>query len=100
MYRLFEVGKDYEGPIYTCAFIENKDVFGLTVNLNVFNLTDGARTRSTARVYDGYRDTAPVLFVETPQPQRRADLSSSGSRARSSAAFALAAREAARSMAG
>ena len=39
--RLFEVGQDYEGPIYTFAFIENKDVFGLTVNLNVFNLTGG-----------------------------------------------------------
>jgi hypothetical protein len=46
--RLSEVGKDYEGPIYTFAFIENKDVFGLTVSLNMFNLT-GGRACSTAR---------------------------------------------------
>jgi hypothetical protein len=62
-YRLGEVGLDYEGPIYTWAFIEHKDVFGLTVNLNVFNLTDG-RAIFERTVYGGYRDTAPVLFVE------------------------------------
>jgi hypothetical protein len=62
--RLFETGKDYEGPIYSFAYIENKDVFGLTVNLNVFNLTDG-RGLFHRTVYGGYRDTAPVLFVES-----------------------------------
>lgn len=61
--RLFEVGKDYEGPIYTFAFIENKDVFGLTVNLNMFNLTGGEGIFYRT-VYDGLRDRSPVLFVE------------------------------------
>lgn len=68
--RLFEVGKDYEGPIYTFAFIENKDVFGLTVNLNVFNLT-GGRGFFDRTVWTGYRDRSPISFVES----RRLDVS-------------------------
>lgn len=68
--RLTEVGKDYEGPIYTFAFIENKDVFGLTVNLNVFNLS-GGRGFYDRTVWDGYRDRSPILFVES----RRLDVS-------------------------
>jgi hypothetical protein len=68
--RLFEVGKDYEGPIYTFAFIENKDVFGLTVNLNVFNMT-GGRAIFDRTVWTGYRDCSPISFVES----RRLDVS-------------------------
>jgi len=62
-YRLSEVGLDYEGPIYTYGFIENKDVFGLTVRGEIFNLTDG-RHIVHRTVYDGYRQGAPVLFRE------------------------------------
>jgi len=61
--RLFEVGRDYEGPVYTFAFIENKDVFGLTVNLNMFNLTGGQGIFDRT-VYTGLRDRTPVSFVE------------------------------------
>lgn len=61
--RLFEVGREYEGPIYTYAFIEHKDVLGLTVNFQVFNITDG-RSIFHRTVYSGPRDTAPPLFVE------------------------------------
>jgi hypothetical protein len=61
--RLFEVGKNFEGPIYTYAFIENKDVFGLTVNFNVFNLT-GGKAIFERTVWNGLRDRSPVLFVE------------------------------------
>lgn len=68
--RLFEVGRDYEGPIYTFAFIENKDVFGLTVNLNMFNLTAGQGIFDRT-VYTGLRDRSPVLFRE----RRRTDIS-------------------------
>lgn len=68
--RLFEVGKDYEGPIHTFAFIENKDVFGLTVNLNVFNMT-GGRAIFDRTVWTGYRDCSPISFVES----RRLDVS-------------------------
>jgi len=68
--RLFEVGQDYEGPVYTFAFIENKDVFGLTVNLNVFNLT-GGQGLFDRTVYTGLRDRSPIAFVE----RRRLDVS-------------------------
>ncbi|MGB3166474.1 MAG: TonB-dependent receptor plug domain-containing protein [Alteraurantiacibacter sp.] len=63
-YRLGEVGLNDEGPIYTFAFLEHKDVFGMTANLSVFNLTDG-RGRTDRYVYDGYRDRSPLLFRET-----------------------------------
>ncbi len=63
-YRLSEEGRQYEGPIYTFAFVEHKDVFGMTANLTVFNLTDG-RTRLDRYVYAGYRDRSPLLFRET-----------------------------------
>jgi hypothetical protein len=68
--RLFEVGQDYEGPVYTFAFIENKDVFGLTVGLNMFNLTGGQGIFDRT-VYTGLRDRSPVSFVE----RRRLDVS-------------------------
>jgi len=61
--RLFEVSRDYEGPVYSYAFIENKDVFGLTVNLNVFNLTAGQGIFDRT-VYAGLRDRSPVSFNE------------------------------------
>ncbi len=61
--RLYETGVNYEGPIYTYAFIENKDVFGLTASLNVFNLTAG-ESINRRYVYAGLRDRSPLLFVE------------------------------------
>lgn len=61
--RLFETSRDYEGPIYSYAFIENKDVFGLTVNLQVFNLT-GGQAIYTRTAYQGLRDRSPVAFYE------------------------------------
>lgn len=62
-YRLSQVELNYEGPTYTRAFIEHKDVFGLTANLNVFNLTDG-RAIYRRTVYDGLRTGGNVLFHE------------------------------------
>ena len=61
--RLFETGRNYEGPVYTFAFIEHKDVFGLTVNLQAFNLTSG-ESYNERIVYGGLRDRSPILFVE------------------------------------
>ena len=63
-YRLFEVGRDYEGPIYTYAFVENKDVFGLTVRAQFFNVTNGRRILDRT-VYTGLRDRSPVAFHES-----------------------------------
>jgi hypothetical protein len=62
-YRLSEVSRDYEGPIYTHAFVEHKDVFGMTVNLLFFNLTNG-RAIYHRTVYTGLRDSSSVLFTE------------------------------------
>ena len=62
-YRPSEVGRDFEGPIYTYAFIEHKDLFGLTANLQVFNLTNG-NARFERTVWDGYRDRSPLVFSE------------------------------------
>lgn len=67
--RLFEVGRGYEGP-YTFAFIENKDVFGLTVNLNMFNLTAG-QDHFDRTIYTGLRDRSPIATIE----RRRSDIS-------------------------
>ncbi len=61
--RLGEIGRDDEGPIYTFAFVEHKDVLGMTANFQVFNITDG-RARFRRTVYDGYRDRSPALFQE------------------------------------
>lgn len=62
-FRLSEVGREYEGPVYTRAFIEHKDVFGLTVNLMVFNLTNG-RAIYHRTAYTGLRDSSSALFIE------------------------------------
>jgi len=62
-FRLSEVGREYEGPVYTRAFIEHKDVFGLTVNLMVFNLTNG-RAIYHRTVYNDLRDSSSTLFIE------------------------------------
>jgi hypothetical protein len=62
-YRLNEIGKNYEGPAYTFAFIERKNFYGMTVNFNVFNMTDG-RYNSHRTVYTNRRDNSPVSFTE------------------------------------
>ena len=62
-YRLSQEEINYEGPAYTSAFVEHKDFFGLTVNFNVFNLTDG-RAIYRRTVYDGLRTDGNVLFHE------------------------------------
>ena len=62
--RLFETGRDFEGPVYTFGFIEHKDVFGLTVNFNVFNIAGGDKSFFNRTVYTGLRDRSPISFIE------------------------------------
>lgn len=62
-HRLNEVGRDIEGPIFDSYFVENKDVFGMTVRLDVINLAN-ARHNLYRTVYTGRRDTSPVDFIE------------------------------------
>ena len=62
-FRLSEVGLGWEGPTWAGVFVENKDVFGLTVRVAVNNILN-ARDRLDRRVYDGFRDRSPIAFVE------------------------------------
>ncbi|GAA3998905.1 TonB-dependent receptor plug domain-containing protein [Sphingomonas humi] len=63
-YRLTEVGRQFEGPVWVSAFVENKDVLGMTVRGEVSNLSN-TRSRWDRVVYAGRRNVAPIDFVET-----------------------------------
>jgi hypothetical protein len=63
-FRLNEVGRQFEGPVWAGAFVENKDVYGLTVRAGVGNLLN-ARSRWNRTVYTGRRNSAPIDFTET-----------------------------------
>jgi hypothetical protein len=63
-YRLSQVSLEYEGPTYTFGFVEHKDFHGLTVNIQVFNMTDG-RAIFHRTVYDGLRTDGNVSFHES-----------------------------------
>jgi hypothetical protein len=62
-YRLTEVGRFWEGPIWADVYAENKNVFGLTVRAGISNLV-GADSMWDRTVYTGRR-TGPVAFIET-----------------------------------
>lgn len=62
-YRLTEVGRAWEGPLWIGAFVENKDVLGLVVRASVSNLAN-ARSRWDRRIYSGFRDVSPVIQRE------------------------------------
>lgn len=61
-YRLTEVGRQWEGPVWTSLYVENKDVFGLTVRATVTNLM-AATSMWDRTVYQGRR-TGPIAFIE------------------------------------
>ena len=61
-FRLNEVGRVWEGPVWGDLYVEHKDVYGLTVRAGVYNLT-GADSKWDRTVYVGRR-TGPVDFVE------------------------------------
>jgi hypothetical protein len=62
-YYLTEVFRAWEGPLFGNLFVEHKNVFGLSVRLTAGNLP-GARHIFNRTVYDGFRDTSPILFVQ------------------------------------
>jgi hypothetical protein len=62
-YRLNELGRQYEGPVWLGVFVENKDVFGLTMRASASNLLN-ARSRWDRTVYSGRRNNAPIDFIE------------------------------------
>ncbi|MEO5868207.1 MAG: TonB-dependent receptor [Sphingomonas sp.] len=61
-YYLDEVNQGWEGP-YTSAFVEFKNVAGLKVNFEVFNLNNG-HVRYNRTVYTGRRNDTPIAFIE------------------------------------
>lgn len=61
-YRLTEVGRLWEGPVWGAVYVENKDVYGLTVRAGVHNLI-AADSMWDRTVYAGRR-TDPVDFIE------------------------------------
>jgi hypothetical protein len=61
-YRLTEVGRRWEGPVWGSLFVEHKDVFGMTVRATAGNLL-GARSLWDRDVYVGRR-TGPLDYRE------------------------------------
>jgi hypothetical protein len=61
-YRLTEVGRQWEGPVWGNLYVEHKDVMGLTVRATVGNVL-GARSMWARTVYEGRR-TGPVAYFE------------------------------------
>lgn len=62
-FRLTEVGRQFEGPVFASVFVEHKDLFGLSVRATAGNLFN-ARSRWDRVVYAGRRNVAPIEFVE------------------------------------
>ena len=63
-FRLNEVGRQFEGPVFASVFVEHKDLLGLTVRATAGNIVN-ARSRWDRVVYAGRRNTAPIDFIET-----------------------------------
>ncbi len=63
-FRLNEIGRQFEGPVFAGVFVEHKDVLGLTVRATVGNVLN-ARSRWDRIVWAGRRNKAPIDFVET-----------------------------------
>jgi len=61
-YRLTEVGRLWEGPVWDSVFVEHKDVAGMTVRASVTNLI-GARSFWQREVYVDRR-TGPLDYYE------------------------------------
>jgi hypothetical protein len=62
-YFLTEVYRSWEGPVWAGVYVEHKNVFGMTVRADAFNLLN-ARHRWTRYVYTDWRDTAPISFIQ------------------------------------
>lgn len=67
-FRLGEISRSVEGPLFGNVYVENKDVLGLTVRTTLGNVFRGGNQLDRV-VYAGRR-TGPIAFVE--QRRRRA----------------------------
>jgi hypothetical protein len=62
-YRRSSVDHTHEGPVFAEVFVENKDVFGLTMRVGVDNIVN-ARSRRERDVFTGLRGASPISFRE------------------------------------
>lgn len=62
-YRRTQVDRLWEGPIWLGAFVEHKNVMGLTVRAEVANMTN-ARSRRDRVIYESLRGTSPIALTE------------------------------------
>jgi hypothetical protein len=62
-YFLTEVFRSWEGPWFVSAYIEDKNVMGMTVRAQVGNIFN-ARHRWTRYVYQDWRDRSPLDFYQ------------------------------------
>src|SRR5438270_2467031 len=65
-YFLTEIIRTLDIPLAFGAFVEHKNVMGLTVRASVFNIFGGRHGLHTVDrvVYSGFRDRAPIAFFE------------------------------------
>ena len=61
-YRLTEVGRFWEGPVWGSLFVERKDFHGLTLRFNAGNLTNAMSMWDRVVYVD--RRTGPVDYIE------------------------------------
>lgn len=59
-----EVNRENEGPWFVNAYVEHKDVFGLTLRAQVGNILN-ARHYYDRYVYNGRRTTSPLILRQT-----------------------------------
>jgi outer membrane receptor for ferrienterochelin and colicins len=62
-YFLTEVFRSWEGPNWLSAYIEHKNVMGMTVRAGVSNILN-ARHRWTRYVYEDWRDSSPLDSIQ------------------------------------
>lgn len=62
-YRRNQIDRTWEGPWFAAAYVEHKNVAGLTVRAQVANILN-ARSRRDRTVYTGVRGESPIAFVE------------------------------------
>ena len=63
-YRSNSVDHTWEGPVFASAFIENKDVLGLTLRAEIGNVLN-ARSRRERVTYAGLRGVTPIQSIES-----------------------------------
>lgn len=68
-FRVEQEALEFGPSTFGALFIEHKDVLGATANLRLGNIFDGGDTL-LRMVYDGPRDSSPVLFTEARRRDR------------------------------